>query len=193
MVDNEVQGFREALKSPDINIRREAAGALGEIGPGAKDAVPELIEALDDEDMDLIAVWSLGRIGPAAIAAVPAIKRWLEKVNSSCRPRSYIQGQLPYLPEDKRRPFEMNTPYNYNQDEASKHRGATTGRKRCYSPNDLQEKALRPLGAYRIVDRRRDGCLIVEATNNKRYFIDYEGHVFEEIYRAKRVSTSTSR
>src|SRR4030042_2632691 len=101
MVDNEVQGFREALKSADINIRRDAARALGEIGPGATDAVPELIEALDDEDMDLIAVWALGRIGPAAIAAVPAIRRWLEKVNSRCRRMSEIRAQLLYLPEDK--------------------------------------------------------------------------------------------
>jgi hypothetical protein len=121
MVDNEVQRYREALKSADINIRRDAARVLGEIGPGAKDAVPELVEALDDADMDLIAVWALGRIGPAAIAAVPALKRWLEKVNSSCRPRSYIRGQLPYLPEDKRGRFEMNMPYKESQDQASKH------------------------------------------------------------------------
>jgi hypothetical protein len=122
MVDNEVQRYREALKSADIDIRRDAARALGEIGPGAKDAVPELVEALDDADMDLIAVWALGRIGPAAVAAAPAIKRWLEKINSSCRPLSYIRGQLSYLPEDKRGRFEGNMPYDDNQVQASKHR-----------------------------------------------------------------------
>jgi hypothetical protein len=121
MVDDEVLKYREALKSPDVNVRRAAARALGEIGSGAKDAVPELIEALEDEDMDLIAVWALGRIGPAAIAAVPAIKRWLEKVNSSCRPRSYIRGQLLYLPEDKRGRFETKIPYDTDQIQASKH------------------------------------------------------------------------
>jgi hypothetical protein len=121
MVDDEVLKYREALKSPEVNVRRAAARALGEIGSGAKDAVPELIEALEDEDMDLIAVWALGRIGPAAIAAVPAMKRWLEKVNSSCRPRSYIRGQLPYLPEDKRGRFETKIPYVTDQDQASKH------------------------------------------------------------------------
>jgi hypothetical protein len=41
---------------------------------------------------------------------------------------------------------------------------------------------LRPFGAYTIVDGRTDGCLIVETTNNKRYFVDYEGAVFGEIY-----------
>jgi HEAT repeat protein len=74
MIDNEVQRYREALKNADINIRRDAARVLGEIGPGAKDAVPELIEALDDADMDLIAVWALGRIGPAAATRPSVIK-----------------------------------------------------------------------------------------------------------------------
>ena len=48
------------------------------------------------------------------------------------------------------------------------------------SPKKLQETALRSLGACRIVDRRPDGCLIVEA-EGKRYFVDYEGRVFREI------------
>jgi hypothetical protein len=121
MVDNEVQRYREALKSPDVNIRREAAGALGEIGPGAVDAVPELIEALNDEDIDLIAVWTLGRIGPAAIAAAPAIRRWLEKVNSRCRRMSEIEGQLLYLPEDKRRRSRGNNTQNESLVQASQY------------------------------------------------------------------------
>jgi hypothetical protein len=121
MIYNEVQRYKEALKSPDINIRREAARALGEIGPGAKDAVPELIEALDDEDMDLIAVWALGRIGPAAIAAVPAIRRWLAKVNSRCRRMSEIRPQLLYLPEDKRGRSATKMTYKEGQVQASKY------------------------------------------------------------------------
>lgn len=47
--------------------------------------------------------------------------------------------------------------------------------------NKGQEMALRSLGVYRIVDRRPDGCLIVEA-GGKRYFVDYEGRVFREIH-----------
>jgi HEAT repeat protein len=103
MVDNEIQKYIEALKSPEVNVRREAVKALGEIGPESKEAVPELIEALNDEDVDLVAVWALGQIGPAARAAAPAITQWLEKVDSSCRCRCDIQGQLLYLPEDERR------------------------------------------------------------------------------------------
>jgi hypothetical protein len=51
----------------------------------------------------------------------------------------------------------------------------------CRSSNKGQEIALRSLGLYRIVDRRPDGCLIVE-TGGKRYFVDYEGRVFREIH-----------
>jgi hypothetical protein len=122
MMNNQVQKYIEALKSTDIYIRRDAARVLGEIGPGAKDAVPELVEALDDEDMDLIAVWALGRIGTAAIAAVPAIRRWQEKLDSRCRRMSEIRGQLIYLPEDEQRRFEMETPYKESQFQASRHR-----------------------------------------------------------------------
>jgi len=35
MVDNEVQRYAEALKSTEVNVRRAAARALGEIGPEA--------------------------------------------------------------------------------------------------------------------------------------------------------------
>jgi len=119
----EVQRHIEALKSPELNVRREAARALGEIGPGAVDAVPELIEALDDEDMDLIALSALKQIGPAARAAAPAIRQWLKKIDSwsGCRCRRNIQGQLPYLPEDERGLSRTNTTYNEGQVQASRH------------------------------------------------------------------------
>jgi hypothetical protein len=123
MVDDEVLKYREALKSPEVNVRRAAARALGEIGPGAKDAVPELIEALNDEDTDLITVCALEQIGPAARAAAPAITQWLKKIDSwsGCRCRRNIRGQLPYLPEDVRRRFGMNMHDDEGQVQASKY------------------------------------------------------------------------
>ncbi len=123
MIHADVQRYIEALKSPDINIRREAARSLGEIGPRAKDAVPELIEALNDEDMDLITVRALGRIGPAAKAAAPAITQWRKKIDSwsGCRCKRNIRGQLPYLPEDVRRRFRMNMHDDENYVQASRH------------------------------------------------------------------------
>jgi HEAT repeat protein len=122
MVDNEVDRHIEGIKSHDADVRRAAARALGDIGPGAVNAVPELTEALDDEDIDLIAVWALGRIGPDALAAVPAIRRWLDKVDCRCRPVSEIRPQLLYLPEEKQQGLpRMNTAYDGCQVQISKY------------------------------------------------------------------------
>jgi hypothetical protein len=55
-----------------------------------------------------------------------------------------------------------------------------TCRSCCRPPNKLQETALKSLGEYVIVNRRPDGCVIVEAGGN-RYFVDYEGRVFKEV------------
>ena len=40
----------EALKDKDVNVRREAAEALGELGEKAVKAVPALTQALKDKD-----------------------------------------------------------------------------------------------------------------------------------------------
>jgi hypothetical protein len=121
MRDNEIQRYREALKSPDLNVRRAAARALGEVGPDAVDAVPDLIDALDDADIDLIVLWALGRIGPAAVAAAPAIRRWQAKINSRCRRMSEIRPQLLYLPEDKRGLSRMNQTESECQVQTTRH------------------------------------------------------------------------
>lgn len=120
MVNNEVQRYRDALKSTDINIRREAAKALAEIGPGAKDAVPDLVEALDDESTDLIAFSALSRIGLPALAAVPAMRRWLAKTKYSERDRE-LQEQLPYLPEERQELSITNVASKESQVQSSKH------------------------------------------------------------------------
>jgi HEAT repeat protein len=66
-----VPALIEALKDDDEDVRRAAAGALGEIGD--PQAVPALIEALkdDDEYVRRAAVGALGKIGD--LQAVPAL------------------------------------------------------------------------------------------------------------------------
>ena len=66
-------------------VRRFAVQAAGSIGPAAREAVPALIEALQDAAYRLsdptsgepkirhYAAWSLGEIGPDAKEAIPAL------------------------------------------------------------------------------------------------------------------------
>ena len=46
-----------SLKSPDLASRRKAAAELHSLGPGAKEALPQLREALNDSDAD-VRMWS---------------------------------------------------------------------------------------------------------------------------------------
>jgi HEAT repeat protein len=72
----------------DCALRVGAASSLGLIGLGARDAIPDLIEALKAEgiqDLDTsenltrLAAWALGQMGEAAKAAVPALTRIFQK------------------------------------------------------------------------------------------------------------------
>ena len=58
----------------DVGVRRSVADALGQIGSGAKDAVPGLIQALlqdEDKSVRVAVVWTLGQLGtPEALKAV---------------------------------------------------------------------------------------------------------------------------
>jgi uncharacterized protein (TIGR03067 family) len=65
-----------------------AAEALAEIGPPAKDAVPDLIKALKDPEHFVrgAAARALGSIGPAAADAVPALALMLDEVSLLTRP-----------------------------------------------------------------------------------------------------------
>ena len=63
------------MADPDPRVRSLSAVALRPIGPKAVDAVPELIQALNDPVayVRAPAADALGSIGPAAKAAVPAL------------------------------------------------------------------------------------------------------------------------
>jgi HEAT repeat protein len=64
-----IDTFRD--QSQDINVRVSIVYAFGSIGPGAESAVPLLIEAIHDDDLQVAALDSLGMIGPGAKDAVP--------------------------------------------------------------------------------------------------------------------------
>jgi adenylate cyclase len=64
-----------ALQQDGLIERKSAAQTLGRFGPAAADAVPELIDALADENrwVQSEAIKALGKIGPAAADAIPAL------------------------------------------------------------------------------------------------------------------------
>lgn len=74
------------LASSDRTIRREASLRLSQAGgPEARDAVPALIKALDDQDDQVWfnTVTALARIGPDAREAVPALMKQLTTSNQN--------------------------------------------------------------------------------------------------------------
>lgn len=65
----------EQLQSGDTPARRDASYHLLKLGPKAKDALPALIKALDDQDKQVWSnsVSSIAAIGPEATEAIPAL------------------------------------------------------------------------------------------------------------------------
>ena len=78
--EQEVKKLIKALQHKNSQVRRAAAGKLGEIGEDAKDAVPALTIALQDESRDVrtSAAGALGAIGKSAIDAAPVLIKTLQ-------------------------------------------------------------------------------------------------------------------
>src|SRR5262249_4273488 len=78
-----VPALAQALSHPDKQVRREAAWALGRLGPPAEPAVPALAQALKDKDLRVAqgAARSLGMIGPGAAPAILALMSVLDDSN----------------------------------------------------------------------------------------------------------------
>ena len=76
----EIEKHIQTLREGDKDARMEAAFALGDIGCGAKSAVPVLVETLDDDydSVRMAAIYALGRIGPGAKDAVVPLTEILE-------------------------------------------------------------------------------------------------------------------
>jgi HEAT repeat protein len=84
----------KAAKGKNLNLRGAAIGALGGMGPVAKEAVPTLLSAMDCKDIDdpemalnfrRAAIWALGRMGKHAQKAVPALKEAVQDRNGIIR------------------------------------------------------------------------------------------------------------
>ena len=79
--------LRGRLKSPDAGARREAAAALGRLGPDARTAVADLAAALADPDdgVRVNAATALWSVGADARSAVPDLGRAVKDRNAEVR------------------------------------------------------------------------------------------------------------
>ncbi|HVX11619.1 MAG TPA: HEAT repeat domain-containing protein [Pirellulales bacterium] len=90
-----VPGLIAASQDANPLVRRVAADALGRIGPRAEEAVPRLIELLDDEHMGDAAAEALGGIGPASRAAVPKLVEAIAAMRTPPNPSDYPEIENP--------------------------------------------------------------------------------------------------
>ena len=73
-----VPALIEALQDEEKGVRITAALVLGSLGPAAKDAVPALIQALEDRGISGKVAEALGKMGPTAREARPRLVEMLE-------------------------------------------------------------------------------------------------------------------
>src|SRR5262249_54835324 len=95
-----VPALRQALSDGNVSVRRQAAGALTNIGADAVTALPELKRALSDADADVQSrsALALAAIGPKAKDAVPNLGRNLR--SSSLEVRLYSAEALSRIATD---------------------------------------------------------------------------------------------
>ena len=73
--DARLQKLIRRLKSPHDLKQIHAGLLLGRMGPEAREAVPTLLELLQNESIQnrRLAAWTLGNIGQGAVEAIPAL------------------------------------------------------------------------------------------------------------------------
>jgi HEAT repeat protein len=89
------------VRDEDWTVRAKVAEALAKIGPGAENAVPDLMRCLSDSEVGvrLQVVRALGNIGPPARDALPELRRLSEvDLNTTVREQAVeavkqIEGQ----------------------------------------------------------------------------------------------------
>lgn len=80
-----------ALNQSDVEFCSIAEGALGDLGPDAKAAVPAIMACVS-RGTDINGVWALGRIGPDARAALPVLESKMRQETG--RERVYAAGAV---------------------------------------------------------------------------------------------------
>jgi HEAT repeat protein len=85
-----VEGLIPLLRDVDLDVELAAAYALGQYGPVAKKAVPELAKAVTgaDADMRIASLQALQEIGTASVSAMPAMIKAVSDENARVREKA---------------------------------------------------------------------------------------------------------
>jgi HEAT repeat protein len=87
-VEKEINDMIKRLKHEDPGARAYAASRLGEIGPKASRAIPDLMNALINDTDDLVtfhAAISISEMGNAAVSCIPVLITEMKKKKGSCQ------------------------------------------------------------------------------------------------------------
>lgn len=84
----DVPALAKALTSPDPYVRGFAAWSLGNLQGAAREAVPALVAAINEDETSAVVAGALARIGPAAAAAVPSLAAALRHPDAGRRWRA---------------------------------------------------------------------------------------------------------
>ena len=93
-----VRHWVEALRAPDVRLRKQAAFKLGNVGPEDASALPALLGALQDRDAGVRreAILALLKCGPEAREAVPELTK-LRQRDPDKQVRTYAARALEKL------------------------------------------------------------------------------------------------
>jgi len=102
-----VPGLKAALK--DEKARYWALVILRDIGPAAKDAMPEIVETLNDKRPEIRreAVLTLGAMGETAKSAAPELVKLLKDDNTDVA-ATFVLGELGEIPKDAEDTIKAN-------------------------------------------------------------------------------------
>jgi HEAT repeat protein len=94
--------WAEALRAPDVALRKKAAFTLGNIGPTDPAVLPALMGALKDADAGVRreVILALVKCGPAAREAVPALEQ-MRQNDRDAQVRDYAGRALEKLGAEK--------------------------------------------------------------------------------------------
>ncbi len=143
-----VAGLRTVLGERKVNVRAEAAMALGRIGPEAEAAIPDLILRLADESERVAheASLALGRIGPAAVGPLTEAT---QDPSAAVRAR-VIEALGPLTANDDRaRTFVLER----TRDDAPEVRAAAL---KSLTSSDLPDERLSPILKASLADLHED-------------------------------------